>query len=84
MINNPNRKQTDYLNAEKEVATTLRGILDTQILITESVDAINNYINTVAEMTAALEIGSEGGSSTPAPAAEEKSEEKPAEPDTKS
>jgi hypothetical protein len=84
MINNPNRKQTDYLNAEKEVATTLRGILDTQILITESVDAINNYINTVAEMTAALEIGSEAGSSTPAPAAEEKTEEKPAEPDTKS
>lgn len=59
MVNNPNRKQTDYLNAEKEVATTLRGILDTQILITESVDAINNYINTVAEMTAALEIGSD-------------------------
>ena len=59
MVNNPNRKQTDYLEAEKEVATTLRGILDTQILITESVDAINNYINTVSEMTSALEIGSD-------------------------
>lgn len=59
MVDNPNRKQSDYLEAEKEVAMTLRGILDTQILITESVDAINNYINTVSEMTSALEIGSE-------------------------
>ena len=59
MVNDPNRKQTAYLEAEKEVATTLRGILETQITVTESVDAINNYINTVSEMTASLEIGSD-------------------------
>ena len=81
-------KQTDHPTPEQEVMTTLRGILDTQMLIGESVDAVNKYIAAVSEMTGALEIGSESGSSTPAPAAEEKSEEKteekPTEPDTKS
>lgn len=49
-INNPDN-ESKWSPAEKSVFQTLRGILDTQILLTNSIDAVNSYIDNVSDLT---------------------------------
>jgi hypothetical protein len=49
-----------WVDTEKLVSEKIRGILDTQVTLTNGISAVNEYITTVAEMSDSLSIVASG------------------------
>ena len=56
-MNNSESRDDKWVDTEKLITEKLRGILDTQIHITNSISAVNEYIDTVANMSDSLGVG---------------------------
>lgn len=56
-MNNTESRDDKWVDTEKLITEKLRGILDTQIHITNSISAVNEYIDTVANMSDSLGVG---------------------------
>jgi len=53
-----NDSRTDkFFPVEKDISQTLRGIFETQLQITNSIDAVNEYIDSVAQMSDSFGVG---------------------------